>query len=29
MSPSVHQHTGCLSHFWIKRGYVGWTGSPR
>jgi hypothetical protein len=29
VSPSVRQLTGCSSHFWIKRGYVEWTGSPR
>lgn len=27
--PSVHQLAGCLSHFWIKRGEVEWTGGPR
>ncbi|MGY2909220.1 DUF6527 family protein [Bradyrhizobium sp. URHC0002] len=29
ISPSVNQLAGCLSHFWIKRGDVEWTGSPR
>jgi hypothetical protein len=29
VSPSVHQLAGCLSHFWIRRGNVEWTGSPR
>lgn len=29
VSPSVHQLAGCLSHFWIKRGGIEWTGGPR